>query len=138
SVKVDGGPRYILGTIGPELNGSIVREVRHVQMSVTSGISYATAVGVPSALAVTSAQAAITYRPSIGTSAKVQGGLFASRAGTSVARVYQLSGSAGHSLGGALAMMVDYATDLQRGRVDEDPLDGLPIRRNVVSVSLVI
>ena len=138
SVKFDGGVRHILGAIRPEIAATIAQRSKSAQVSLSYAVSHVTAIGLPAAIDVQSAQAEVRYHPSIGTQAAVQGGLFVNRVGTSTARVYRVSASVVRRINRTLSFSVGYAMDHQRGPLDMVPRADLPLGRNVLSVGLIV
>jgi hypothetical protein len=137
TVTLEGGPRYTLGRLRPDIVAALVRRSGNRHMSLSYGSGQTVAVGVLRPIDVRRVQSEIVYRPAMGTSAAVHGAVFVNSVGADVATVYRFSAAFERRLSSTLSFGVGYATDLQRGILDVVPSDELPRGRNVVSMRLV-
>jgi hypothetical protein len=137
AVTFEGGPRYTLGQFRPDITATIVQRSQNRHMSFSYGSRQAVAVGVARVIDVQRVYSEIVYRPTMGTSAAVQGGVFVNTVGSDVAKVYHLSAALQRRLTSRFSFAVDYATDLERGTLQAVPSEDLPRGRNVFSVRLV-
>jgi hypothetical protein len=138
AVSLDGGARYTLGSIRPEIVAAIAQRRRKRELTLAYTMSHGTAIGVPTLVEVQRAQAELAYHPSIRMRAAVQAAVFVNTLGAGSAHVYRLSASIARSIAGPVSFRIEYATDLQRGEADALQSQDQRIERNMVSIGLVV